>query len=142
MMTERDDAMNAGYDAYAKSLDEEDRMIARSRRERRNARIRAGIEAAERGETHDLGSFAAYRDQGSPTREDVVNAALAAYRDIILREAAPAVLEDDDLTITGRIIDVFRTLNVTPEGAWDGAVAYILTGEDGGEKSWDPDIKE
>jgi hypothetical protein len=52
-----------------------------------------------------------------------------AYRDVILREAAPVVLEDDDLTISGRIIDVFRDLDVKPEGAWDGAIEYILTGE-------------
>lgn len=56
-----------------------------------------------------------------------VASALDAYRDEILQDAAPVVLEDDDLTISGRILDVLRNVGV-PEGAWDGAIEYIIKG--------------
>lgn len=50
-----------------------------------------------------------------------------------------SVEDNDDMEVTGRIIEVLRSARETysdgnrSEGWWDGAIDYILTGEKLGE---------
>ena len=41
------------------------------------------------------------------------------------------VEDNDDLEVSGRILEVFRVLDPTGEreGFWDGAIEYIFSGE-------------
>jgi hypothetical protein len=49
-----------------------------------------------------------------------------------MADATTQVQDDEDLTVSGRILDVLRASEL-PEGCWDGAVDYILTGKGGWE---------